>query len=72
MAENNMKINDEAKHARKRSSQRKADSNINNRLKGKKSSLTQAETVADKYFGVFKITKWPEDLDEFIVDITHK
>jgi hypothetical protein len=69
MAENNMKINDEANHARKKSSQRKADSNINSRLKRKKSALTQAEPVADKYFGAFKVSKWPEDLGEFLVEL---
>ncbi|MCC6018008.1 MAG: AbrB/MazE/SpoVT family DNA-binding domain-containing protein [Candidatus Verstraetearchaeota archaeon] len=26
-----------------------------------------AKPVAQKYFGVFKVEKWPEDLDEFIV-----
>jgi len=25
------------------------------------------EPSADKYFGAFKITKWPKDLDEFII-----
>jgi AbrB family looped-hinge helix DNA binding protein len=27
------------------------------------------ESVADKYFGIFKIEKWPEDLDEFMVGV---
>lgn len=27
------------------------------------------EPIADKYFGAFKITKWPEDLDEFVVEV---
>lgn len=25
------------------------------------------EPIADKYFGAFKITKWPENLDEFVI-----
>lgn len=27
------------------------------------------EPVADKYFGSFKITRWPEDLDEFVTEV---
>ncbi|MEM0313174.1 MAG: AbrB/MazE/SpoVT family DNA-binding domain-containing protein [Candidatus Bathyarchaeia archaeon] len=27
------------------------------------------EPVADKYFGAFKIAKWPEDLDEFVTEV---
>jgi AbrB family looped-hinge helix DNA binding protein len=30
------------------------------------------ESIADKYFGVFKITQWPEDLDEFVVEVMRK
>lgn len=27
------------------------------------------EPIADEYFGAFKVTKWPENLDEFVVDV---
>jgi len=27
------------------------------------------EPVADKYFGAFKVDRWPEDLDEFVVEV---
>jgi len=27
------------------------------------------EPVADKYFGAFKIDTWPDDLDEFAVEV---
>ena len=64
-----MKINDPVNNAHKRSSQHKADNNINDRLKRKKSALTQTEPVADKYFGTFKVSKCPEDLDEFLVEL---
>lgn len=30
------------------------------------------EPIADKYFGAFKITKWPEDLDEFVTEVMRK
>jgi AbrB family looped-hinge helix DNA binding protein len=29
--------------------------------------LEPLESIADKYFGAFKVTHWPEDLDEFVV-----
>ncbi|MBO3800684.1 MAG: AbrB/MazE/SpoVT family DNA-binding domain-containing protein [Candidatus Brockarchaeota archaeon] len=28
--------------------------------------------IARKYFGAFRIAKWPEDLDEFIVEVVKK
>lgn len=30
------------------------------------------EPIADKYFGAFKIIKWPEDLDEFVIEVMRK
>ncbi|MEM0444265.1 MAG: hypothetical protein QXJ73_08960 [Candidatus Caldarchaeum sp.] len=30
------------------------------------------EPTADKYFGAFKIMKWPEDLDEFVTEVVRK
>jgi len=30
------------------------------------------EPIAEKYFGTFKIDKWPEDLDEFVVEALKK
>jgi AbrB family looped-hinge helix DNA binding protein len=29
--------------------------------------LEPLESIADRYFGAFKVTHWPEDLDEFVV-----
>jgi AbrB family looped-hinge helix DNA binding protein len=34
--------------------------------------IEPAESVAEKYSGFFQITKWPEDLDEFMVEATRK
>jgi AbrB family looped-hinge helix DNA binding protein len=31
--------------------------------------LEPLESIADKYFGAFKVTHWPEDLDEFVVKV---
>ncbi|MBS7659873.1 MAG: AbrB/MazE/SpoVT family DNA-binding domain-containing protein [Candidatus Bathyarchaeia archaeon] len=30
------------------------------------------EPIADKYFGAFKITKWPENLDDFVIEVMRK
>jgi AbrB family looped-hinge helix DNA binding protein len=38
-----------------------------------KSIIIEAlEPIADKYLGVFKVDKWPEDLDEFVVEVMRK
>jgi len=29
--------------------------------------IQPVEPVAEKFFGAFKIARWPEDLDEFMV-----
>jgi len=34
--------------------------------------IESEESVAEKYSGIFKISKWPEDIDEFIVEATRK
>ena len=30
------------------------------------------EPIADKFLGAFRITRWPEDLDEFVVEVMRK
>jgi len=39
------------------------------RADGKTIIVEPVESIADKYYGAFKIEKWPEDLDEFIVKV---
>ena len=34
---------------------------------GDKIVLKPVKSIADEYFGVFKVEKWPKDLDEFLV-----
>ncbi len=34
--------------------------------------IKPAESIAEKYCGVFHISKWPEDLDEFVVEADKK
>ena len=34
--------------------------------------LEPAEFVAEKYCGIFQITKWPEDLDDFMIEAAKK
>jgi AbrB family looped-hinge helix DNA binding protein len=39
---------------------------------GKSIIIEPIEPAADKYRGAFKIARWPEDLDEFIVEVTRR
>jgi len=39
---------------------------------GRKIVVEPLESVADKYYGVFKIDRWPEDLDHFLVEAVRK
>ncbi len=39
---------------------------------GKVIIIEPLEPIADKYFGAFKVEKWPEDLDEFIIKVMKK
>lgn len=50
----------------------KEGSYVHIRSKGKVIIMEPAEPAADKYYGAFKITKWPEDMDEFIVEVMQK
>ncbi|MGO8805355.1 MAG: AbrB/MazE/SpoVT family DNA-binding domain-containing protein [Candidatus Bathyarchaeia archaeon] len=34
--------------------------------------IEPSESIAEKYFGIFTISKWPEDLDEFVTEATRK
>lgn len=47
----------------------KSGSYVKIRAKEKSVIIELLEPVADKYFGIYKVDKWPEDLDEFIVDV---
>jgi len=42
------------------------------RVEGKKIVIEPLEPVADKYYGAFKIEKWPDDLDQFVVEAVKK
>ena len=39
---------------------------------GKSIIIEPLGPIADKYFGAFKVTKWPEDLDEFMAEVTRR
>jgi len=41
------------------------------RIKVREKSIViePVEPVADKYFGTFRVAKWPEDLDELVVGV---
>lgn len=38
------------------------------KAEGKTITMERLEPIADRYFGTFKVTKWPENIDEFIVE----
>jgi AbrB family looped-hinge helix DNA binding protein len=50
----------------------KSGSYVKIRAKEKEVIIEPLEPVSDKYFGIYKIAKWPEDLDEFIVDVMRR
>ena len=50
----------------------KAGTYVNIKTKDTTIIIEPAESIAEKYGGIFQITKWPEDLDEFIVEATRK
>ena len=37
-------------------------------LDGERVIITPVTPNSEKYFGVFKVSRWPRDLDEFIVE----
>ena len=42
------------------------------RVEGRRIVIEPLESVANKYYGAFKIDKWPEDLDHFLVETVKK
>lgn len=34
--------------------------------------IEPVESVADRYFGAFKVMEWPKDLDEFLIEEARK
>lgn len=47
----------------------KVGSYVNVTVKGKSILIEPLESIADKYHGFFKITRWPRDLDEFVNEV---
>ena len=45
---------------------------VNVKAEGKTIIIEPLESSADKYFGAFKISRWPEDLDEFIAEVVKR
>ncbi|MCW4044524.1 MAG: AbrB/MazE/SpoVT family DNA-binding domain-containing protein [Candidatus Bathyarchaeota archaeon] len=48
----------------------KKGSAVTIKTKGKTIIIEPLEPVADKYYGAFKIDKWPANIDEFTVEVT--
>lgn len=58
----------------RKAAQLKEGSYLNIRSKGKTVILEAAEPVADKYFGIVKVIRWPRnlDLDQYPVEVEKK
>jgi AbrB family looped-hinge helix DNA binding protein len=58
----------------RKTAQLKEGTSMSVKSKGKMIILEPIEPVADKYFGAFKVTNWPEnlDLDEYVVEVKEK
>jgi AbrB family looped-hinge helix DNA binding protein len=52
--------------------QLKEGSCVNIKAKGKTIIIELVEPVADKYYGAFKVEKWPEDMDRFVEEAMQK
>ncbi|HDM88936.1 MAG TPA: AbrB/MazE/SpoVT family DNA-binding domain-containing protein [Candidatus Bathyarchaeota archaeon] len=50
----------------------KAGNYVNVRVEGRSIIMEPLESIADKYFGAFKVSRWPEDLDEFMVGVARR
>ena len=47
----------------------KPRSHVRVRGVGRAIVIEPVESVADKYYGAFKVEKWPEDLDDFMARV---
>jgi len=47
----------------------KKGSYVNVKAEGKIIIMEPLESVADKYFGAFKVSRWPDDVDEFVAEV---
>ena len=50
----------------------KEGSYVTIKTKGEYIIIEPAEPIADKYYGAFKISHWPEDIDQFTVEVMQK
>ncbi|MEM2791262.1 MAG: AbrB/MazE/SpoVT family DNA-binding domain-containing protein [Thermofilaceae archaeon] len=47
-------------------------SRVRVRAEGGRIVIEPLESIADKYFGVFEIAAWPEDMDELITEAVRR
>jgi AbrB family looped-hinge helix DNA binding protein len=50
----------------------KAGTNVSIKVKDQTIVIEIAQSIAEKYCGIFQITDWPEDLDEFALEANRK
>jgi AbrB family looped-hinge helix DNA binding protein len=56
----------------RKASQLKKGAYVTIKAKDKKIIIQPVESVTEKYLGIFKVASWPEDLDQFIIELTKK
>jgi AbrB family looped-hinge helix DNA binding protein len=56
----------------RRAAKLKAGTNVSIKAKDKTIIIEPAESIAEKYCGIFQVTDWPEDLDEFALEANRK
>jgi len=42
------------------------------KVDGKRIIIEPLESIADRYFGAFKVEKWPKEIDEFLLEAMRK
>jgi len=45
---------------------------VNVKMQDRLIIIEPSESIPEKYVGIFQVSKWPEDLDEFVVEAPRK
>lgn len=56
----------------RRAAKLKAGTYVSIKAKDATIIIEPAESIAEKYCGIFQVTDWPEDLDEFVMEANKK
>lgn len=50
----------------------KEGSRLTMKVEGNTIIIKPMKPVADRYYGAFKVNRWPDDVDEFVVEVMKK